>query len=367
MPDETTDLWPDDPGRDWPIAGHHAAVTLLRHDLASGHIGHAYLITGPEAVGRATLARLFAAALVCQQPPPPGAVRPPAPCGVCRACGKVARGVHPDVEGLSLDGQQAASEAKGARNRNITIESVRGLRERLSLRPLEAAWRVAIIEDAETMSGGNGLPAASALLKTLEEPPPYAVLILIAPDAESVLPTLVSRCRVIGLTGVGREEIAAYLIERLDQPANEAAAIAALARGRPGWAVAAARDPALLEARQAALARALDLIRADGLARLRLVDEWASRVGKADWRQAEAELDTLTGCWRDMLLLRVGCDDLVVHRDLRDELGRVVAGLTLRQVHAALASVRACGQHLRQNVSARLALEAMVLAWPARQ
>jgi DNA polymerase-3 subunit delta' len=346
----------------WPIAGHGAAVALLQRALATEHIAHAYLITGPEGVGRATLARLFASALVCAAGP--GGAPPVVPCGVCRGCRKVARGVHPDVEGLSLAAQQATSEARGTRNRNITIESIRGLRERLVLRPLEARWRVAIIEDAETMSGGGGLPAASALLKTLEEPPPFAVLILIAPDAEAVLPTLRSRCQPLALTAVGRAEIAAHLTERLGVAAEPAAAIAALAQGRPGWAVAAATDPAVLEARRGGLRRALALIQAGPSERFQRVDELAGRFSRADWREAEAELDLLIGVWRDLLLLRSGCPALAVHQELGPELRALADRLTLPQVAAALAAARACAQHVRQNVSPRLALEAMVLAWP---
>ena len=350
-------------GGAWPLAGHGAAVAHLQRALAAGHIAHAYLITGPDGVGRATLARLFASALVCLSAPDESAL-PVVPCGVCRSCAKVARGVHPDVEGLSLENQAAASDARGTKNRNITIESIRSLRERLALRPLEARWRVAIIEDAETMSGGGGLPAASALLKTLEEPPPFAVLILIAPDAEAVLPTLRSRCQTIALGPVGRAEIAAHLVERQGIAADEAATLAALAAGRPGWAIAAARDPALLEERQAGLSRALELMQADELTRLLTVDDWAARFGKADRRQAEADLDLLTGLWRDVLLLRAGCEDLAIHADVAAAVRRLATGIDLAQAHAALAAAQACGQQVRQSVNPRLALEAMVLAWP---
>jgi DNA polymerase-3 subunit delta' len=350
-------------GAPWPLAGHAAAVAHVRQSLAAGHIAHAYLITGPDGAGRATLARLFASALVCQAGDGEGP--PLAPCGVCRGCAKVARGVHPDVEGLSLESQGAASEARGTKNRNITIESIRGLRERLALRPLEARWRVAIIEDAETMSGGGGLPAASALLKTLEEPPPYAVIILIAPDAEAVLPTLRSRCRHIPLGQVGREEIAAYLVERLGVADATAAELAALAQGRPGWAIAAAREPALLEARQTSLGRALALIEADEGERLRLADEWAARFGKAERRQAEADLDLATGLWRDVVLLRAGCPALATYADLAEPLRRIAERLELAEAHAALAAAYACSQQIRQSVNPRLALEAMALAWPA--
>ncbi|MCC6628366.1 MAG: DNA polymerase III subunit [Chloroflexi bacterium] len=349
-------------GDGWPIAGHGAAVATLRRSLSSNHIAHAYLITGPEASGRATLARLFASALVCAT----GADTGPATvaCGICAGCRKVARGVHPDVEVLSLAGQQAAAEARGSRNRNITIESVRGLRERLVLRPLEARWRVAIVEDAETMSGGGGLPAASALLKTLEEPPPFAVLILIAPEAEAVLPTLRSRCQRIALGPVSAADIACYLVERQGVAEAMARDLAALAQGRAGWAVRAATDPALLEARQAGLRRALALLSAGALGRLQGIDDLASRFGKADWREAEADLDLLIGVWRDLLLLTGGAPALALHAPSLPELSALAERLTLAEAAAALAATRAAALHLRQNVSPRLALEAMVLTWP---
>jgi DNA polymerase-3 subunit delta' len=362
MSDEPTDVAGAPAGDDWPIAGHSAAVAALRRALAGNRIAHAYLITGPDGTGRAALARLFASALVCAT----GTDAAPATvaCGVCTGCRKVARGVHPDVEVLSLASQQAAAEARGGRNRNITIESVRGLRERLVLRPLEARWRVAIVEDAETMSGGGGLPAASALLKTLEEPPPFAVLILIAPDAEAVLPTLRSRCQPVALGPVGATDIERFLVERQGVAEPAARNLAALAQGRAGWAVRAAADPALLETRQAGLRRALALLSADGLGRLQGVDDLAGRFGKADWREAEADLDLLIGVWRDVLLLRAGCPALTLHGHGLPDLPGLAARLTLAEAARALAATRAAALHLRQNVSPRLALEAMVLAWP---
>lgn len=346
----------------WPLAGHRSVVRHLVQAILNRRVAHAYLITGPEGSGRATLARQFAATLVCQTPA--GEAPAQRPCGLCLNCRKIERGVHPDIETISLESQQTASEARGTRNRNITIESIRGLRERLILRPSEGAWRVAIIEDAETMSGGGGLPAASALLKTLEEPPSYAVIILIAGEAEAVLPTLRSRCQPITLSLVRRAEISAFLVERLglvDEVANE---LAGWAGGRPGWAIAAARDPSLVEARQASLSRALDWLRADQLTRLQLADEWATRFSRADWRQAEADLDLLIGCWRDLALTIGGSPHLALDQSLIGELGAVADRLDLAGVARALAATRLGAQRIRQNVNARLALEAMVLDWP---
>ncbi len=193
----------------WPILGQERAVAVLQGAIARDNVAHAYLFTGPPQSGRGTLARLFAQTLTCEG----GTGVALAPCGACRSCRKIERGVHPDVDVVGLASQEAASQTgarRESKNTTLSIDTVRGLQGRLSLRPMESRWKVAIVEDAETM----GREAASAFLKTLEEPPPFAVLILLAPEVGAVLPTIRSRCQVVELRPVAREELARALAER---------------------------------------------------------------------------------------------------------------------------------------------------------
>src|SRR5687768_13206530 len=99
----------------WPVIGHERAITVLRRSLAAGRPGHAYLFTGPEGVGKRTLAISFAMALNCESPAPAGQVLPDVPCGLCGACSRIKRGTHPDVSEISLRNQTGQQEATPTR------------------------------------------------------------------------------------------------------------------------------------------------------------------------------------------------------------------------------------------------------------
>ena len=337
----------------WPVWGHDAAVGGLRQEIAAGRVRHAYLFAGAEGVGKAALAEAFAQALCCDAPPAPGLA-----CGACRACRKIARGVHPDVQVASLATQAAVAEKQGRKNTSLTIETVRELSAGAALRPLEARWRVVLVEDAETLQG----VAQEALLKTLEEPPAYVVIVLLADDAEALLPTIRSRCQLVELRPVARAVVAASLQAAGIAPAR-ADEIAALAGGRPGWAHRAATDARLLAQQRDALERALAWIAGSPYERL----VTAVRLGDSfTKRRAEifSDLDTLLGVWRDALLLRADQTDYVTYRGDAARLSELARGWQMADVHRAVCSVRTCLADLDANVRPRLAIETMVLQWP---
>ncbi|MEA2595284.1 MAG: polymerase subunit delta [Thermomicrobiales bacterium] len=322
--------------------------------MVRGRVRHAYLFAGAEGIGKTTLSRAFCQALICQEPPDLGVS-----CGGCLACRKIARSVHPDVQTFSLAGQAAGQ--KGTKNISLTIETVRELCATASLRPMEGRWRVLIVEDAETLQG----IAQEALLKTLEEPPAFMVMILLANDAEVLLPTIRSRCQVVELRPVHRSVIRDGLIAS-GVPADRADELAALAAGSPGWARRAVDEPKLVEQRRQAVVRALDWITGSGYERLvaavRIGDSFTKRRS-----ETFADLDTLLGVWRDALLLRAGQPDYLTFRGQRDRLDDVAGAWPIEAVHRAVRSVQECIADLEANVRPRLALEAMVLQWPTQQ
>lgn len=335
-------------------------MALLQDVLARDSVAHAYLFAGPPQSGRGTLARLFAQALNCETS---GAGGPAlAPCGLCRPCRKIERGTHPDVRVMGLAGQEAVG-ATGARketkNTSLSIETIRELQAGLSLRPLESRWKVAIVDDAETMQP----VAANAFLKTLEEPPPFAVLILLAPEVGAVLPTIRSRCQVIELRPAPREELARALVAHYGVVPTDAHTLAALARGRAGWAIAAAAQPDFLADRRAALDTMLGLVRGPAHAFFPLVDQLAERFRRGRRQEVYTDLDAWLGLWRDLLLVRSGCADLALNTDFLAQLQTLAARFTVSHLQNAVAATRDALRQLDANVAPRLVLEAMVLRW----
>jgi DNA polymerase-3 subunit delta' len=354
---------------DWPIIGHTRTVNLLRRRLRQGRVAHALLLAGPPGVGKATLARAYAQALNCLGDPgaldaaPAAGVYRDAPCGRCRNCSRIARDTYPDVEWVSLERQAAEVSAAGGRmgaNKELSIETVRTLEKSINLRPYEGHWRVAILEDAEHLS----LAAANALLKTLEEPPSYTVLILLADDPGAVLPTILSRCLVEPLRPLPPATVERALQEGWGVAPAQARLLAALAGGRLGWAVTMAQQPERLAARAETLSVIAGLPAQDLPGRFAFAAELAAQFAP-NRRQVFDILALWAGWWRDLLLVRAGSVHLVQNTDRLETLERAAPGYDQGQIVAFLAALETARQQLDQNINPRLALENLVLQLPA--
>ena len=321
----------------WGLIGHEWAVDLLASRLASGRIGHAYLFTGSPGAGRRTLALRFAQALNCTGDAPP--------CGQCRACDLIARGAHPDVQVIAPEG------------RTLKIEQVRDLQHDLTLAPVEARYRVAILEDMQAATD----QAADALLKTLEEPPGATRLLLTADSVDNVRPTIVSRCQVVPLRPVPARTLSAALVQRYGLPVEEANTLARLAAGRPGWAIAAAEDPAIVERHREVVGELLGLLRADRTGRFNA----SERIARDE--ALPFILETWQSVWRDVLHVVEDSSVLTVNADHQDELTALARDVSAEQARRALYAVRRTIAALEKYANTRLALDLMLLDLPYLQ
>jgi len=197
----------------WDMIGHEWAVDLLKEHVIQDRPRHAYLLTGPLGIGRRTLALRLAQAINCPQPYAPGE-----PCKICRVCTQIERMQHPDLSII-------VAEQRGT---VLKVEQVREVQRSLSLKPYETRYRVALLLHFEEANPS----AANALLKTLEEPGPQVVLILTAESAESLLPTIVSRCEVLRLRPLLIEQVAQALHNRWDIPVERALLLASISTAR---------------------------------------------------------------------------------------------------------------------------------------
>src|SRR5512137_129619 len=194
------------------------AVGALRAALRRGRLHHAYLLGGPEGVGKGTAARLLAQAANCE-----GAGAGDDACGQCGPCRKIAHGTHPDVYLLEEERVMAKAgrwEPKSGRtpSREIVVDQVRDLVDhRLSMRRFEGRRRVVVIDPADAMN----VQAQNALLKTLEEPPDATTLVLVSSTPDALLPTIRSRCLRVAFAPLPEPVIRARL-EAAGQPPAEA-------------------------------------------------------------------------------------------------------------------------------------------------
>ena len=199
------------------LAGNQA----VKRRLAAGRgLSHAYILSGPAGCGKHTLAGLLSRALVCSGP---GEV----PCGTCPDCRKALSGVHPDII------------RAGEGDKDLSVSAVRALRADAYIRPNEAPRKVYLLQNAHTMNQS----AQNALLKLLEEGPPYAAFLLLTENAGAILPTVRSRCELLPLSPVTEEEAGAALAARFPQlPREQVADAARRCQGVLGRGVALLSD-----------------------------------------------------------------------------------------------------------------------------
>jgi DNA polymerase III subunit delta' len=310
------------------IVGHERNIAVLQRILASHKLAHAYLFAGIDGCGKKKTALAFIGAAFCKATET---------CGSCPSCRKMAANSHPDLHLLEPDGAF------------IKIDQVRELQRELSYRPYEAPRKACIIDGADRLNPAAG----NALLKTLEEPPGNALIILLATSIDNVLPTIRSRCQGLFFQGIPEQMIRDYL-------------------GRQGVAAETAQVSAALA--DGSLAKALDLSSADfmaerttllssvsGVTLTRIADLFAiAEKFDKDRESAIQSMDLLLSFWRDLLQLRSG-SDAVTNRDLLPLLEREAANRSQRDIMGQIGLITNTRRALQRNANVRLALDVLLM------
>jgi DNA polymerase-3 subunit delta' len=323
------------------IVGHSASQRLLAREALSSQVSHAYLVTGPERIGKTTLALEFARLLQCQG----RAADSPEPCGSCDACRKIASGAHPDVRLV----------VRPPDKRALPVDLVREVIHNASLAPTVGPWRIFIIPEIERMAAAS----ANALLKTLEEPPERVALLLTSSEPEALLLTVVSRCQLVPTQPPTADEIRVALVEQWGVEPMRADELTALAHGRIGWAIEAAQNPELERARAALLARLVALTPASRDERLRAAGTLAT-----DADAARAVVDLWLVWWRDVVLAAGGARHLAATGEVRTEAERQGRALGVERAQGFLRALVAAGEALEANANAQLTIETLLLDLP---
>ncbi len=313
----------------WPKIGNDRAVSFLEQSLQSGRPAQAYAFIGADDLGKSTLAVAFA------------------------------RRLQGNPDGFNTDLHVLEPEAG---KKNISIEQVREFIKSLNLSSFSGSYKIGIVKQADKLT----LEAANALLKTLEEPKDKVIIILLAPEESSLLPTIVSRSQILHFQPVAASVIYDFLVEEHGAGRSLAKDLSNLSLGRPLKALAWLEDK---EAYQEYLARAeklLSVFGQDANGRLRGLDELVAEkgYGPAAVNEALDILATLDGIFRDLLILSLGQPIAVQHAKLEPQLKAIQEELFggssagLLEKFGSFAQAR---HYLAANVSPRLVLEQVMI------
>ncbi len=336
----------------WQVVGQTRVVSLLQHGLEKGNLAHAYLLIGPAHVGKMTLALNLAQALNCEATQPP--------CGECASCQKIALGKHADVQiiGLTSDGNSAEAKPRA----EIGINQIRQMQHSASLPPFEGRYKVFIVDGAEQLSH----EAANCLLKSLEEPIGKVTFILLTINERLLPPTVTSRCQRLELPPLAITEAATALNSGWGIEPQKAELLARLSHGCIGWAISAASDDGLLQQRTQQLDRLLDIINTDYEERFAYAAHLAAQFSRnRGWVQEI--LDSWLDWWRDLLLVKVGCNDTITNIDRSATLIEMARGYNLAQIKVFIDDIQAAGEQLRLNANPQLVLETLMLSIPGKR
>ena len=336
----------------WEIIGQARAVSLLKQSLEGQVLAHAYLFVGPTQVGKMTLALNLAQALNCEATEPP--------CGECLSCQKIASAKHADIQIVSLTTTENSTEAKP--RAEIGISQIRQMQHSASLPPFEGKYKVFIIDGAEQLSN----EAANCLLKTLEEPIGKVIFILLATNDQFLPVTVISRCQRLELSPPAVTEVEAALISRWEIEPSRAKLLARLSHGRLGWALSATLDDGVLQQRTDKMQGLFDITDADYEQRFSYAAELATQFNQKRG-SVQKVLALWLDWWRDLLLIKVGCNEAITNIDLETRLVDSARSYNLTQIRAFINSIQMAGKQLRQNANPQLVLEVLMLDLPKRE
>jgi len=321
------------------IVGHEKTIAHLRSAIALNRVSHAYLLTGDTGIGKKTIARAFAQALLCEDKK---AVASGNACGKCASCIQAMSGNHPDIITWTHE-----------KPKTFSVDDVRDLAADVAIRPFTGSRKVYLIPDAQLMNA----QAQNALLKTLEEPPEYAVMILMATSADAMLDTVRSRCTTLDLKPVPGSQLHEYLIEKAGVSIHEADVCEAFAQGNIGRALSLASSEEFGEVLETAI-HILSNIRQWELSEIvHAVKELVPHKLTID-----DLLDLFTVWYRDVLFFKATRDaDGIVFTDHLVAIRKAASESSYEGIEAIIRAIERAKERLHANVSFELAMELLLL------
>lgn len=318
------------------IVGHEQIIEHLKTAIEMGKVSHAYILNGPDLSGKMMIAEAFARALLCEKQDPDG-------CGECRSCRQSADRNNPDIIYVKHD-----------KPNTISVDDIRTqLNNDIVIKPYSNQYKIYIVDEAEKMNQ----QAQNALLKTIEEPPAYAVIMLLTTNADSFLQTIRSRCITLNLKSVKNDVIKSYLMTEKKIPDYQADVCAAFAQGVVGKAIKLASSDDFNELKESALS----LIK-------RLDDIDLYEMGEAikqisDYKlQVQDYFDLITVWYRDVLYMKATNDvNGLIFKDEVYDIKKQASKHSYHGIEAIIEALDKAKLRINANVNFDLVIELLLM------
>ena len=318
------------------ILGNEMVKDHFKRAIENHKISHAYILTGEAGMGRKSIANAFAMTLLCEK----GGSEP---CMSCHSCKQVMSGNHPDLIYVT-------HEKPGS----IGVDDVREqINDTIMIRPYSSYYKIYIVDEAEKMT----VQAQNALLKTIEEPPSYAVIILITTNQEAFLPTILSRCVQMKLKPLKDFTIKSYLTQNLHIPEKDADICAAFARGNLGKAIHLSSSDEFRELFQ----KVMVLVKNVGTMDISMLLHCIREMKEQNFDIGEV-LDLMQFWYRDVLMFKVTKDmNLLIFKNEYKMINETGEKVDYAGLEAILAAIDTARTRLNANVNMELAMELLLL------
>ncbi len=318
------------------IIGQEQLKEHLQNAIAMNKVSHAYLINGERSSGKEFAAKVFAAALQCEK----GGT---GPCGECHSCIQEKSGNQPDIIFVSHD-----------KPNTIGVEDIRTqINNDIGIKPYSSPRKIYIMNEGEKMT----VQAQNALLKTLEEPPEYAVILILTTNVDALLPTILSRCVVLNMKPVPDHKVKKYLMEELQIPDYKANICVAFARGNIG------------KAKMLASSEEFEKVKEEAVTLVKYINDMdISEVVKAIKKISEYQfdvtdyLDILSVWYRDVLLFKATKDaNSLIFKNEIQYIRKVADRSTYEGIETIVKALQQAKRRLEANVNFDLTMELLLL------
>lgn len=318
------------------IIGHDDVVNHLQNAIQMGKVSHAYIFNGEVGAGKKMLASAFAMALQCEK-------HGTDPCMECDSCKRALSKNHPDIITITHE-----------KPNSIGIEDIRiQLIDDVSIKPYTGPYKIYILNEAEKLT----LQAQNALLKTIEEPPAYAVILLLTSNADSLLPTISSRCVTLNLRSVKESDVKEYLMEHMHLPDYQAQIDAAFAQGNIGKAKQIAESTEFAEMAE----RAFRLLRKSNELELYELVEMIKEL-TAEKQNIYDYLDLFTMWFRDVLLFKATKEvDGLIFKDQYNYIKERAKKSSYEGIENIIDAIGKARERLHSNVNFDLVMELLFM------